>query len=394
MAQSIRIIILFQIIWILSFFQSDGQTRIPEKAGKGVSFIAADSSFSLKLNGRIQNLYVGEKDLDNNRYSDGISVRRARLKFEGIAFHPQWEYKIELALSNQDIAGGTDAHSNTANIVLDAMAKWNFAPGYALIFGQSKLPGNRERVISSQKMQFADRSLLNARYNLDRDAGIQLHHQSELGKAVFRQIASISMGEGRNITAGNHKGYDYTGRLEILPFGEFESEGDYVGGDINRETSPKFSLGITYDYNDNATREPSQLRDFFDQSRDLTTMFADAMFKYNGFSVMAEYANRNTEGSPVVKTASNGTVEESFFTGTGFNIQAGYLFKNNFELAGRYTAINPETVTQRENNKQYTIGLSKYIIGHTVKVQSDISLLQENKNLSELMYRFQIEIGF
>jgi phosphate-selective porin OprO and OprP len=34
--------------------------------------------------------------------------------------------------------------------VLDAVAKWNFAENFSLWFGQAKLPGNRERVISSQ----------------------------------------------------------------------------------------------------------------------------------------------------------------------------------------------------------------------------------------------------
>jgi phosphate-selective porin OprO and OprP len=375
-------------------FSLKGQIRIPEKVDKGIMFIAADSSFSVNLNGRIQNLYTGELNLDNNSYRDGFSVRRARLKLEGFAYNPAFEYKIELALSNQDTGGGTAANSNTANIVLDAVAKWNFAPGYSFWFGQTKLPGNRERLVSSQKLQFVDRSLLNNRYNLDRDMGVQLHHESAIGRTIFRQILSVSMGEGRNITTDNRKGYDYTGRVEFLPFGHFKSDGDYFGSDLSRETSPKLSVGISYDFNDNATRERGQLGDFFDQSRDLKTVFADAMFKVNGFSMMAEYADKISSGSPVVKTDINGVADESFFTGTGLNIQAGYLFKNNLEVAGRYTSINPESVTQREKNDQFTLGLSKYLAGHTLKLQSDISLLKAQQSSDELMYRFQIEIGF
>lgn len=386
---------LFILLVSLSLFclPAYAQTEVPATSGKSLMFIAADSSFSIKMNGRIQNLYSGKQNLDDQTYTDGFSVRRARLKFEGFAFSPAVEYKIELALSSQDISGGTVANSNTPNIVLDAFAKWNFAPGYSLWFGQTKLPGNRERVISSQKLQLVDRSLLNSRYTLDRDAGVQLHHQSEIGRSVFRQIASVSMGEGRNITTGNNKGYDYTGRLEFLPFGEFEGEGDYFGGDLKRESSPKLSLAITYDFNDNATRERGQLGDFLNGSRDLKTLFADAMFKFNGFSAMAEFADKRTSGSPVISVV-NGTVEEAFFTGTGFNIQSGYLFRNNVEIAGRFTAIHPEKVTQRKKNRQFTAGVSKYLMGHTVKVQSDISLLQEESNYKELMYRFQVEIGF
>ena len=70
--------------------------------------------------------------------------------------------------------------SNSARIILDAVIKWEFAKNTTLWFGQTKLPGNRERLVSSQKLQFVDRSLLNSKYNLDRDIGIQLHHKWKL----------------------------------------------------------------------------------------------------------------------------------------------------------------------------------------------------------------------
>lgn len=370
------------------------QITIPKKSGSGITFIAADSSFSVKLNSRIQNLYVGEKDLNTNRYEDRVLVRRARLKLEGFAFNPNLEYKLQLGLSNDDVAGATSANSNTANIVMDALVKWNFAPGYSLQFGQAKLPGNREMIISSQKLQFVDRSLLNARYSVDRDMGIQLHHESAIGKAVFRQQVAVSMGEGENITQDNEGGYSYTGRLEFLPLGEFEKDGDLFGADLKREPSPKLSVGLGYDFNDDASRERGHTGGFLGQTRDIKTIFADLMFKFRGFSAMAEYADRKTDGSPVVTAAADGSIEDAFFTGTGFNIQAGYVFKNNFEVAGRYTTINPHTMIQQPENNQFTLGLSKYLMEHTVKIQSDVSLLEEQNDFNELMYRFQIEIGF
>ncbi len=375
-------------------FLGEAQIVVPGKSWKGIQFVAADSSFSTKINARVQSLYVGEYDLDADKYSDGLQIRRARLKFEGFAVSPALEYKVELALSNSDISGGTAENSSTANIVLDAVAKWKFAPGFSLWFGQTKLPGNRERVVSSQKLQLVDRSLLNSRYNIDRDLGFQLHHEFEAGKVVFREIAAVSMGEGRNITTGNKGGYDYTGRVEVLPFGDFKSEGDYFGADLAREKAPKLSVGFTYDYNDRASRERGQTGHFLSQQRDVKTWFADAMFKYQGFSAMAEYANKNTTGSPVLAVDNTGKVTQSFLTGSGFNVQAGYLFKNNFEVAGRFTSIDPEAVTQRASEKQYTLGISKYLAGHTVKVQSDVSLLEQRADLNQLMYRFQMEIGF
>lgn len=371
-----------------------GQSPNTSKVGKGLQFIAADSSFSVKMNGRIQSLYSGTYSVDEKDYNDNMQIRRARLKFEGFAVSPKIQYKLELGLSNGDIGNVLPQTNNTANVVLDALVKYNFAKGFDVIFGQTKLPGNRERVISSQKMQFVDRSLLNSRYNIDRDMGVQVAHESEHGGTVLRQIASISMGEGRNITTGNVGGYDYTGRFEVLPFGEFSGDGDYFGADLKREKTPKLALGLTYDFNDRASRQGGQLGSFFDQQRDLKTLFADAMFKFNGLSVMVEYADKRTNGSPVVEADIDGDVSKAFYTGKGYNVQAGYLFRNNFELAGRYTLINPERVTQRADQTQYTLGLSRYVSEHTVKFQTDISLLQENGESDELMYRFQVEIGF
>ena len=48
-----------------------------------------------------------------------------------------------------------------------------------------KLPGNVERVVSSANLQLIDRSLLNSRFNIDRDLGIQLRHKTKLGSEFF-----------------------------------------------------------------------------------------------------------------------------------------------------------------------------------------------------------------
>ena len=279
-------------------------------------------------------------------------------------------------------------------MLLDAAVKWNFAENFTLQFGQEKLPGNREESISSQKLQFVDRSLLNSRYALGRDLGLQLQHSFLVGNAVVREIVSISRGKGRNITEDYEGGYDYTGRIELLPFGEFKNDGDYSGSAIEREGRPKLALGFAYDYNTGASRERGQSGDFLSGQRKLKTLYADAMFKYGGFSAMAEYADRKTSGSPVIETDGAGTVTEAFYTGTGFNVQAGYLFKNNIEIAGRYTHVSPQNIIQKPDNTEYTLGVSKYLAGHTLKVQSDISWLKDNTSLDQLMYRFQVEIGF
>ena len=133
---------------------------------------------------------------------------------------------------------------------------WNFAGNWELWAGQTKLPGNVERVVSSANLQLVDRSLLNSRFNIDRDLGIQLRHKTNLGgDFLMREKFSISQGEGRNVTEGNEGGLQYTARLEFLPFGTFKSKGDYSQSDLKREEKPKLMVGFTYNYNQDAVRE-------------------------------------------------------------------------------------------------------------------------------------------
>ena len=109
---------------------------------------------------------------------------------------------------------------------------------------------------------------------------------------------------------------------------------------------------------------------------------------------MAEYADRQTEGTAVVERDSTGTVTQAFYTGKALNGQAAYLFKNNFEIAARYTVLNQDPDTQRGDIKQYTLGLSKYIVGHSLKAQTDITFREQVNTTDLWMFRFQIEMAF
>ena len=378
------------------------ETQAP-KFGKGLfNLVGKDSSWTMKVAARMQFLTVVDWDNQDGKYIDPQSeftVRRARLKFDGFAYSPKLEYKLELGLSNDDISGASVYTGNAPRYILDAVVKWHFAKNLELWFGQTKLPGNRERVISSGNMQFVDRSLLNSRFNIDRDIGFQLRHHFNLTDSfIVKEIFALSQGEGRNITTGNLGGHQYTTRVELLPFGDFESDGDYSGGDLKREETPKLALGASYDYNNNAVKNRSNQGSYMTNDigfyeTNINTLFIDAMFKYNGFSFMGEYANRDSK-DPYAKNSDGSLTGSEVQVGNGLNLQAGYLFKTNWELAGRYTNIAyDKTITGRDVENQYTLGVSKYIVGHKLKVQSDISYLDFGSN-DKLMYRLQFDIHF
>lgn len=370
--------------------------------GKGVNLLAADSSFSMKFNYRMQNLLIAEMPSDYSGIEDVSAnwlVRRSRLKFSGFAYTPRLKYKIELGLSNRDHGGESPETGNTSNLILDAFFKWNAFGNFEIWLGQTKLPGNRERVISSQQLQFVDRSLVNSRFNIDRDMGIQFHNKKKIGNVVTKQAFAISQGEGRNRTSGNYGGLEYTGRVEVLPFGEFTGKGDYFGSDLKREATPKLSIGATYDYNDRAARERGNLGSYVADTAysSLNTAFVDLMFKYNGLSVAAEYANKQINGDRLLDTEGN--FVSNYYTGSGTVVQAGYLLRSNLEFAARYTSIAPEQASGRDLQDMYTLGVSKYIVGHYLKIQSDFSYLLEtdqftDEQAGEFIYRFQVELAF
>ena len=284
---------------ILSCFSLVLSSQISTKNfGKGIQFEGKDSSFYVKMNVRFQNLMTHSWSLTDDEfgsfdnYNSNYLVRRSRLKFGGWAYNPKIKYKLELGLTNRDIGGGTGSEFNkAANVILDAYVDWNFYKGFSIRFGQGKLPGNRERVISSSNLQFVDRSRLNSRFNIDRDVGLMLTHKHKLsGDFILIEKIALSQGEGRNVTAGNSgisRGSEYTFRLEALPFGSFQSKGDYVASAIKREKKPKLALGFTYDINNNAMRNRGNLGSFITDDatpgKTLNTFFADLMFKYEGF---------------------------------------------------------------------------------------------------------------
>lgn len=373
---------------------------------KGLVYQNEDNTLKMKFGLRIQSLFsTNFRDFevldDPALISSEFGIRRGRLKFDGFVGNPKWEYKVELALGNRNLGDISEFNNMGARLVLDAVVKYHFTKKYSLWVGQTKLPGNRERVVSSQKLQFVDRNIANSRFNLDRDQGIQFRAKESFGKTKFNWALAISMGEGRNITAENQGGFEYTARAEWLPFGAFSGKGDYVESDIEHEKTPKLSIGASYDYNVGAARVRSNQGNWLYDSlgnvaeADLSTFIADFMFKYNGWSATGEYFYRNTENPLVLDW--NGSVLGAYYIGQGLSTQVGYLFRSNWELAGRFSYVTPDVQSDsRGNYQQYTLGVSKYIYGHTVKVQSDVSYMHYD-NVAEadpLMFRLQLEVGF
>lgn len=399
--------LLFKVTLFISILSStiiNAQEVSAPKFGKGLINIAGkDSTFTMNFSARMQYLSSStwtEADDSFGSPESNFLIRRSRLKFKGFAYNPKLTYNIELGLSNRDISGASEFTSNAPRYILNAFIRWNFYKNFTLQAGQGKLPGNIERVISSGNLALVDRSLLNSKFNIDRDLGVQLrHHFTLAGNFIVKERFAISQGEGRNVTKGNLGGHQYTSRIEFLPFGNFTKKGDYSGADLLREQTPKLMVGIVYDQNTNAVKTRSNMGSYITTNEgfyqtDINTLFIDTHFKYRGFSIMGEYADRKAD-DPIAKNEDGTLTGDVVNVGKAINLQMGYVFPSNIAITGRYTNVKfDEIVSSKNDITQYTFGVSKYVAKHKLKIQTDATYENTVASNNKIIYRLQFDIHF
>lgn len=362
----------------------------------GINFEHKPTHFKTKFRFRIQNRFTYETEDTEDLSAEvaNFEVRRARIRLEGQVLDPRLIYRLQFSFTRGDMDYDRTQYPN---ILRDAAVGWKFSDRTILWAGQKKIPGNRQRLVSSGEQQFVDRSLVNATFNLDRDVGVDLYHQFGETKPFWVKLA-LTNGEGRG-TNNEDSGMAYTGRIEWLPLGKFKQHGDYFEADLAREPEPKFSIGAVYSMNKNATRPGGTIGTQYvtpGLNQDIQTWFGDMTLKYRGFSWATEYANRWAD-NPVFM---DGTTEVVIYKGQGFNTQMGYVFENNVEPSVRFSKIwaDRETLEAANDQNQYTVALSKYINQHRVKLQTDLTYNEQSNHISNFynsnwVFRLQFELG-
>ncbi len=364
--------------------------------GKGISFRPKSNWCSLTMRFRMQNLLALSFDNDFTLTNTEARVKRLRLRFDGFLYSPKLVYSIQLGFTDYD---SEPLPNGNMNIVRDAIvyfvpnATWNIG------FGQTKIKANRARINSSSALQFVDRSIVNSEFNLDRDFGFFGEYNTKRTNGLNLSFkGSITLGEGRNWSSSTSGGLAYTGRLELYPMGRFKSKGDVIEGDFEREDRVKILLAGAYSYNHKASRMRGQRGVLMpdDATRNIGSYFADFVLKYRGFAFCADYMGR-TCNQPLFDDQTTAAV----YDGSGLNLQTSYLFRNKWEVAIRNSTLYPTDDVQQiigyKNWNQTTLGITRYIIGHSLKVQTDFSYNTrrgaQNPDQNRWEIRFQLELG-
>lgn len=396
----LRTVCLF-IIFLLIGVKTHGQSSGVETGAKpdlaitsddGLKFESQNGQFMLRMAFRIQSR-ISLEDYDTDSSSPDIvemQIRRARLRFNGYLLGPQLKYSIQLSFSRGDQDWDNVPYPN---ILRDANVTWEWFEGQRLIFGLRKLPGNRQRVISSGSLEFVDRALTNATFNLDRDAGIQSWHMLNKERPLWIKLA-FTGGEGRNQRSPN-TGVSTTARVEWLPLGNFKDEGDYFEGDLAYETESRLSFGATYNINRRTSRTGGQIGPIFNggAARNIETWIVDGLWKRQGWSVASEAFLRRAR-DPIVNAS------QFIYAGRGFNLQTSYVFPSRWSPAIRWSRVTPEAryESSLDERTQTTLALTRYIVDHDIKVQADMTTERVaarglNPSQDNLFFRIQLELG-
>lgn len=365
--------------------------------GKGIGITSPDSLYQLNIRFRMQNRVAFLNNEDGDSGYDA-QIKRLRLRFDGYVGSPKILYVIQLSFAPGDV--GEIVEGENLNIIRDAVVIYRPSKHWNFSFGQTKLPGNRQRVNSSGALQLTDRTINNAKFTIDRDFGLQIHNINEdVNRFSYNFKGAVSTGEGRNVTNKVDKGVALTGKVELFPLGAFLRDGTSFEGDIIREKKPKLLISGAFQHNGNAQRTQGQLGKYLYEKRTMNSVLLDMMLKYNGWALMSSYMSRVTPKNAVTVNPKDATQMQYVYVGNGMDYQLSYCFPSNYEIIGRYSTqkVGDDIEKLTPDTNEISLGVTKYFWQHTFKLQSEVNfdrLYFYNGTTKNNWYvRFQVEIG-
>lgn len=391
------------------------EEEFPVKASygsKGFRLETRDGKWQTNLNWRAQLRYTNPTSGDPRQLSafnadaqSTFEARRLRMKIGGHGYHPWLKYYFEVDLQpSRDV---DDSSSSASARVIDwriDVAKWDWA---SLRVGQWKIDLNRERVDSSGRQQFVERSIVNRIFTIDRQVGVQLRgHLFKNTPADMRYFAGVFTGEGRGVR-NNDENMMYMGRWQWNFLGR---DLEWRQTDVEYTELPTGSLAFAAATNiGSCTRWSSSgcgnLDGFTspasaaDGQFKVEQMMQEFAFKWRGFSLQEEFHWKTV--------ADRTALTKNDFSG-GY-AQAGYFFHHLFpfvpaplELAFRYAFVNePNVIDRAQDNEreEFTVGANWFFSGHNNKLTLDYSHLTLgdavlDRDVSDNRVRLQWDVSF
>ncbi len=359
--------------------------KVQYKVGEGLSF--GDGDNQVKIQGRLQGRFTYNilKDAVDD---DTFAIQRGRIKIDGYTLQKKLKFAFQMDLATRSAAKTKDVCTNAACTPTASAVTTESTSGLATLLdfyldyvpqetfgiqvGQFKVPFLMERITSSGKLQFVDRNLGTSFFDPSFDIGVSFHGQlfdKHLGYAVF-----AVNGEGQN-TLNRNKPIMTGVRFEVPLLGE------YKPSQADTENSQNHNLGFGIAYFFNQTGSSLQNATVAGGTK-VSSGTLDVGYKYKGFSF---------QGAGVLSRAHTLTP----LTNWSYVGQAGYfLLPKKLEIALRSSgAIFSGAIP---NQYEHSVGLNYYIKGHSIKWQTDYSILRNTRvvGLTDHRIRTQMQIIF
>ena len=364
---------------------------ITAEPGRGIQVKVGERfSFGVRARFQLRDTWLHADGSDTNE----IQVRTLRLSLFGNVLSPDLRYTIQLAF------GGNDFENGSASPIFDAFIDSTHWRDLNVRVGQFFVPFDRARTIREFALQFVDRQQVVRELTLDRDVGVMLSSTDlfGLGERLGYQFF-VGGGDGRNRFAAYVPGPLTVLRLTVRPFGLFDDDQE---GDVGRGTRPRLAVGLAAAYNWRTSRRNSTYGTAFTAgTTNYTNLAADVVFKYRGFSLLAEGLWRKASEDAVEGTVNGVPTREPTRSGWGYFVQGGQMVSSQVELTARWEELfarggtDPQLVQLvRTQGRQVGGGFNVYLNGHAFKIQGDYFYVFGPEGDPRHLARLQLDATF
>ncbi|MFA9562289.1 MAG: porin [Nitrospirota bacterium] len=397
--------------------------EFPVRAGwgkKGFTLETLDGNWKTAIQWRFQGRYTYSQRTDADSFSDfnndkesTFELRRVRMKVGGHGYKPWVKYYFEMDWQPTRNSGDEDSKSGTR--LLDWRIDLSKFKWLQLRVGQWKINYNRERVDSSGKQQFVERSIVTNTFTVDRQMGAMVYGHLAPGTLLdSRYYAGVWNGSGRG-EANDDANMMYMGRLQWnflgrdlkwqqsdikyheQPAGSAAFAAYTTIGKCTRWSSSGCgtlgftnSAGLPYTSDGNASNGEYRVQG----------MMEEFAFKWRGLSIQHEYHWKEIKDKDIPEGAGGHKTNLM-----GSYAQIGYfphyvipIIPKPLEVAFRYAFVDPNVSAKNDKLSTYTTAINWFFAGHRNKLTIDgtwFTLAQPvGKDLNEQQIRLQWDVSF
>lgn len=352
--------------------------------------LLTDGVLTLDLGGKDNRVRIGGyisagghfTEIKNAANDNGFNIDHAFVSLEG-------------SFLNNKLSSFLQADFTQGYPLLDAYIGMQPVRGLNFSFGQKQTFTNtRDMMLRDQSTATGTHSAMSETFNATgRELGLFAEYRlpTEHWGADFG--VAVTSGDGRNSFGSSSTdpdcgGLKYGGRATLYPLGYMKRGNESVFYDFAHERSPRLAIGGAFSYNDGASNAIGEGHGDFTmydaEGRaaypDLRKWSADLMFKWQGFTLLADYTNTNATHLQNLYTAASinaklqpAEISQYLALGNGFDVQAGYVTRNLWAFEAGYNYVMPEfdevDGSALRKYQSYNAGVAKFFCRNTIKLQ-------------------------